>query len=182
MKQSVVLHSTLAPVAVAHALRRSIDKEQRTLFSLSGYRGSCPVLGEVAERTFRLQKRRYWRNDFAPHFYAEFQPEAGGTRIEAHFDVSRWVRTFMRIWLAGVVLLGGPIFVLSVLDVFTGSHHTSGGNRVGLIVPPAMILWGFLLPRIGRMFGRGDERFLLEFVQQVLAAHLDEPMSIICTP
>jgi len=175
MKRSVILYSTLTPVAVADALRRSIDEKRRTLFSLSGYRGSCPVVGEVTESTFRLQKRRYWRNDFAPHLYGEFQPEAGGSRIEAHFDVSRWVKTFMRIWLAGVVLLGGPIFVLSALDLLTGSHHTSGDNRVGLIVPPAMILCGFLLPRIGRMFGRGEERFLLEFVQRVLAARLEEP-------
>jgi hypothetical protein len=38
-----------------------------------------------------------------------------------------------------------------------------------------MILWGFLLPRIGRLFGQGDEPFLLEFVQQALAARLEEP-------
>jgi hypothetical protein len=110
MKQSVILHSTLTPVARADALHRSIDEERRTLFALSGYRGSCPVLGEVTESTFRVQKRRYWRNDFAPHLYGEFQPEAGGSRIEAHFDMSRWVKTFMRIWLAGVVLLGGADF------------------------------------------------------------------------
>ncbi|MBZ5615448.1 MAG: hypothetical protein LAO23_15675, partial [Acidobacteriia bacterium] len=100
--------------------------------------------------------------------------EAGGSRIEAHFDVSRLVKIFMRFWLAGVVLCGGPIFVLSVLDRLTGSHHTTGDNSVGLIVPPAMVLWGLLLPRIGRWFGMGDERFLLEFVQQTLAAQIEE--------
>jgi hypothetical protein len=59
MKQSVILHSALTPMAVADALRRAIDEERRTLFSLSGYRGSCPVLGEVTKSTFRVQKRRY---------------------------------------------------------------------------------------------------------------------------
>ena len=171
---SLIFRSAVTPGAVADALRRSIDEEHRTLFSLSGYRGSLPVLGEVTGTTFRLQRRRYWHNDFAPNFYGEIQTEASGSRIEAHFDVSRWVRTFMRFWLAGVVLLGGPIFVLSVLDYFTGSHHTSGDNRIGLIVPPALVLWGFLLPRIGRWFGVGDERFLLEFVQQTLAAQIEE--------
>jgi hypothetical protein len=73
------------------------------------------------------------------------------------------------------VLLGEPIFVLSALDYLTGSHHTTGNNTVGLIVPPAMVLWGFLLPRIGRWFGACDERFLLEFVQQTLAAQIEEP-------
>jgi hypothetical protein len=174
MSSMIVLHSTLAPTALVDALRRSVDEERRTLFSLSGFCGSCSVLGEVKESTFRLQRRRYWRNDFAPHLYGRFQPEAGGTRIEAHFDVSRWVRTFMKIWLVGAVLLGAPIFVLSALDLLTGSHHTTGDIRVGLIVPPALILWGFVLPGLGRLFGRGDERFLLEFVQQTLAARIDE--------
>lgn len=162
------------PIAVADALRRSIDEERRTLFSLSGYRGSCNILGEVTGNTFRLQKRRYWRNDFAPHLFGQFQPEVGGSRIEAHFDVSRWTRNFMRFWLVGVALLGGPIFVLCVIDLTTGSHHTTGDARVGLIVPLALVFWGFLLPKIGRLFGRGDERFLLEFVQRTLTARLEK--------
>ena len=171
---SLMLRSTLTPTGVADALRRSIDQEERTLFSLSGYKGSLPVLGEVTETAFRLQKRRYWRNDFAPHLYGQFEAEAGGSRIEAHFDVSRWVKMFMRIWLVGVALLGGPIFVLSALDLLTGSHHITGDSLIGLIVPPAMILWGFLLPRIGCLFGQGDEQFLLDFVQLTLAARVEE--------
>src|SRR6266852_2145040 len=137
-KTTVVLHSALAPITVADALRRSIDEEHRTIFSMSGYKGDRPVLGEVSEGIFRVQRRRYWRNDFAAHFYGKFRPEPGGTRIDGYFDVSRWVRNFMRIWLAGVVLLGGPMFVLTILDATTGSHFTKGDSWVGIIVPPAM--------------------------------------------
>jgi hypothetical protein len=171
---SIILHSALTPVAAADALRRSIDQEKKTLFSLSGYKGSLPVLGEVTETTFHLQKRRYWRNDFAPHLYGQFRAEPGGSLIEVHFDTSRWVRTFMRIWLICVALFGSPMFVLTALDLFTGSHHTAGDTWVGIIVFPAMIAWGFLLPKIGRLIGRGDERFLLDFVQQTLAARIEE--------
>jgi hypothetical protein len=174
MRPPIVLHSALTPTAVGEALRRSIDEEHRTLFSLSGYRGSRPVLGEVTGNTFHIHKRRYWRNDFAPYLYAEFQTKGSGSRIEAYFDVSRWVKLFMRIWLAGVVLLGAPMFVLTALDVLTGSHHTSGDNRVGLIVPPALLLWGFLLPRIGRLFSHTDEAFLLEFLSHTLVARAEE--------
>ncbi len=170
----MVFRSALTPSAVADALRRSIDEQRRSLFSLSGYRGSLPVFGEVTENTFHLQRRRYWRNDFAPHLYGQIEAEARGSRVNAHFDVSPWVRMFMRIWLVVVALISGPIFVLSLLDLLTGSHHLTGDYVIGLIVPPAMILWGFLLPRIGRFFGRGDERFLLDFVQQTLAARLEE--------
>jgi hypothetical protein len=179
MKSPIVLHSALTPVAVGEALRRSTDEEHRTLFSLSGYRGSRPVLGEVTGNTFRLQKRRYWRNDFAPHLYGQFRSEAGGSRIEAEFDLSRWVKSFMRIWLAGAVVLGVPMFMLSALDFLTGSHHTTGDNRLGLIVPPALVLWGFLLPRIGRFFAQGDERFLLEFLSQSVAARVEGPTGTI---
>jgi hypothetical protein len=133
------------------------------------------VLGEVTDATFRLQKRRYWRNDFAPNLYGKIKAGDGGSRIEAYFDVSRWVKFFMRIWLGGVFLFGGPIFVLSALDFLPGRHYTSGDKWVGLTVLPVMVLWGFLLPRIGRWFGKGDERFLLEFVQQTLAAQLELP-------
>jgi hypothetical protein len=160
---------------LSDALRRSIDEERRTLFSLSGFKGSCPVLGEVGESAFRLQRRRYWRNDFAPHLYAKFQTDTGGTRIDAHFDLSSWVKTFMRIWLCGVVLIGGPIFVLSALDKLTGSHYTTGDSLVGLIVPPAMIVTGLLAPKMGRFLASSDEGFLLGFIQRTLAARLEQP-------
>jgi hypothetical protein len=88
MKRNVVLHSSLPPYAVADTLRQSIDEEHLTIFSLSGYRGDRPVLGKVDERTFRLQKRRYYKNSFAPFFYGQFEPEPGGTRIEGYFGRS----------------------------------------------------------------------------------------------
>lgn len=174
MKTTLVLHSALAPDAVIAALRRSVDGEQKTLFSFSGYKGNRPVLGEVSDSSFRLQKRRYWRNDFAPRFYGKVEPEYGGTRIEGYFDMTRWVKLFMRVWLGGVVLFGGPLFVMSLLDVTTGSHHTTGDTWVGVIVPPSMILFGILLPKFGRLLGCGEERFLLEFLQGTLAARVEE--------
>jgi hypothetical protein len=162
-------------------LRRSIDEERRTFFSLTGYRGSFPVLGVVTDNTFRLRRRRYWRNDFAPCLYGQFHSESGGSRIEAYVDLSPWTRNFMRLWLVGVTLLGGPIFVLCLIDLTTGSHYTSGDARVGLIVPPALILWGFVLPKIGRLFGTGDEQVLSGFVQKTLAARIEEPFHITTT-
>lgn len=92
-----VLHSPLAPYTVAEALRRSIDEKQWTLFSLSGYRGDRQLLGTVSERTFRIQKRRYSRNDFTGHLSGSFEQEGSGTRIEAYFDAPSWVRYFMTI-------------------------------------------------------------------------------------
>ena len=169
-----VLHSAIAANTVAEALRRSIDEEHWTLFSLSGYRGNRPLLGEVRENTFRLQKRRYSRNDFAGHFYARFEPEVGGgTSIEGYFDAPRWARYFMRIWLAGAVLIGIPIFLETLVDIITGSHHMSGDLWVGLIVPPALVLFGTVLPKFSRRLGKKDRQFILEHMQQTLAARIE---------
>jgi hypothetical protein len=170
-----VLHSILSPNAVADALRRSIDKQQWTPFSLSGYKGKLPLLGEVGENTFQVQKRKYYRNDFAGQFYGRFAPEPGGTRIEGYFDYPRWARYFMRIWLGFAVLVGTPIFVRTLSDVITGSNYTSGDKWVGLIVPPALVLFGTVLPKFGRLLGKSDERFMLEHIQNTLAARIEEP-------
>jgi hypothetical protein len=156
-------------------LRRTIDKEQRTLFSFSGYRGDRPLLGEVSEGSFRLRKRRYSRNDFAGELYARFGPEPGGTRIEGYFDMPRWAKYFMRIWLTGVALIGAPIFVTTMIDLTRGTHYMTGDLWVGLIVPPALVLFGIVLPKFGPLLGKGDERFILEFVQNTLAARIEEP-------
>jgi hypothetical protein len=88
-RPTVLLRSALAPATLMDTLRRSIDPEQRTLFSLSGYKGDRPVLGEVRENTFRLQKRRYSGNDFAGQFYGTIEAETAGSRIQGYFDAPR---------------------------------------------------------------------------------------------
>jgi hypothetical protein len=172
-----VLHSALAPIAVADALRRSIDEQRWPLFSLSGYKGSLPLLGEVSENTFKVQKRKYYRNDFAGQLYARFAAEPGGTRIEGYFDYPRWARYFMRIWLAFALLVGTPIFVGTLRDKITGSHYMKGDNRIGLIVPLMLVLFGTVLPKFGRLLGKSDERFMLEHIQNTLAARIEESKS-----
>lgn len=172
-----VLHSLIVPSSVPDVLRRSIDEEHWTLFSFSGYRGNRPLLGEVGESTFRLQKRRYSRNDFCGHFFARFEPEPGGTRIEGYFDDPRWAKYFMWVWLAGVAAIGTPIFVETVMDITTGSHHMSGDMWVGLIVPSVLVLFGIVLPRFGRLLGKEDRQFILEFIQKTLDARIEGPQT-----
>ena len=174
-RKTLVFHSALTPAVLRDTLSRTIDQEQWTPFLLSGFRGERPLLGEVGEDTFRLRKRRYYRNDFARQFYARIMPEQGGTRIEAYFDTPRVTRYFMRVWLAGAVLIGTPIFIMTALDVSAGSHNMTGDLWVGLVVPPALILWGTFLPRIGWLFSRSEERFILQYVQGTLVARVEDP-------
>jgi hypothetical protein len=80
----------------------------------------------------------------------------------------------MRIWLAGVVLLGSPVFVMTVIDIARGTHQMGEGRWIGLIVPPAMVLFGIVLPKLGRLLGKRDEQYILDHVQNTLAARLEE--------
>jgi hypothetical protein len=171
MKKQVVLHSGLAPAAAVDALRRCMDEEQWTLFSLTGYKGDQPVLGVITGNSFRLQKRRHWRNDFAPHFYGQMVLEPGGTRIEGHFDLSEWVRGFMWVWLGMAAMIGIPIFAVTLFHFLKGTQAEN--DAVGLIVPPTMIAWGFVLPRIGRLMGRSDEAFILQHLENCLSARIE---------
>jgi len=72
---------------IAETLRRSIDEEQTTILSLSGYRGSSRVLGVVTEKTFRLQRRRYWRNDFAHKARGLIEAIQAAAKAGAHREI-----------------------------------------------------------------------------------------------
>ena len=168
------MHSALTHDALGETIRIAIDPEHRTVFSLSGYEGDRPILGEVCMNTFRLQKRRISRNDFAGHFYGTIEPEPGGTRIEGYFAAPRWARYFMRIWIAFAVICGVPIFVSSLRDALTNQRELGDDLWVGLVVPPLPILVGTLLPRVTQRFGRGDRRTIIEFVRQIAAAKVDD--------
>lgn len=134
-------------------------------------------MGEFTGNEFRLQKRRYWRNDFAPHFYGRFLPEPGGTRIEGHFRLAEWVRIFMTFWILGVILFVASISIPALIGVATGSRHFSDDPDIwpALVGPPGMLVFGVLLPKFGRLMGRPEESFILEFLEHTLAAQRERP-------
>lgn len=143
------------------------------MFSLSGYRGTRPILGKIEGNKIRLEKRRYYHNSFAPYFYATLTQQNNGTRIEGYFDMSQFVKIFMRIWLAFVFAGGIPIFILTLKDSLLGTHTMSGDAFVGFLVPPVLIIFGFLFPKVGRWLARNEETYILNFLQQTLPARLD---------
>jgi hypothetical protein len=72
MRTDVVLHSALAPAALAEALRRSTDEERRTIFALSGYKGDRPVLGEVQKTRLGCRDGVTGGTNFAHIFMEDF--------------------------------------------------------------------------------------------------------------
>jgi hypothetical protein len=173
-RKLIVLHSAMGLDAVKDVLRREVDEERWTLFSLSGFTGARPVVGKMEGDRLRLRKRRDWHDAYAVQFYGRMEAEPGGTRIVGYFDFPRWVHWFMRLWLALAVVISVPIFVLTLSDVVRGTHFMHGGGEwVGLLVAPAFLAYGFLLPALGRWLGRGGERYILQFMETVLAARVD---------
>jgi len=175
--RKTVLHSVLRPTAMVEALRASIDPDEWTILSLSGYKGTKPIIGSIGENAFWLQKRRYTRNDFAGRFFSRFDPEPEGTRIEGHFGPPSWARWFMRIWLGMAILIGAPLFIGSLWSITTRGYNAAENDWLGVVVPLALVLYGIFVPKLGRLLGRSDEKLILEHLQTTLAARLENPDS-----
>jgi len=156
-------------------LIQSIDLEQRTIFSLSGYKGTAPVIGWLDGNQFYLHKRRTYRNDFAPLCYGNFVAQDKGTLVECYFDLRRWTKLFIKLWLTLVILIGVPIFAISVHDLFKTGHFNDGSEYLGLVVPVAMILFDIYLPKFGLLLGKSEEEIILEFLWSTLVANKCEP-------
>jgi hypothetical protein len=162
--ENIVLHSALSPDECVRRIEASTDPAIWTIFSLSGYDGSKPLLVKFDGRKFKLWKRRYYRNDFAPYFFGTLSPHNQGARLEGHFGVDRWVKIFTRTWIAFAVLFTLPIF-------FATLNRTIRGNDwAGILIPIGFVLFGVFLPKFGRLMGRGEEQFMREYLQNTLAA------------
>jgi len=80
----------------------------------------------------------------------------------------------MKFWLLLVLLMGGTAFVSAVLGLLRGQHPAAPVDPVVLIIFPAMLAFGFLLPRIGYYFTFWHERELMNFAVEVFAARRSE--------
>lgn len=166
----IVLHSDYPPESCLAKLAQEIDVDAWTVFSFSGYKGKRPILGRIAGNEFRLHKRRYWHNSFGPVLYGRVVPSDGGTSIEAYWDMWPAVRLFMRIWFVLVALMGLPILVLSIREAISKGFVRGDDLWVGLIVPPALMLWGVLLPRLGAALGFHERKHIVQLLERTLLA------------
>jgi hypothetical protein len=164
------LHTELGSEECSRRLLALIDPERWTIFSLSGNAGSAPMIGYLDGDQFYLHKRSTWRNDFAPYCYGNFVTQNNGTLIECYFDLHRWTKVFMNFWLTFAILLGVPIFALSIWDLLKTGRYNDGGEYLGLVLPVMMVLFGIYLPKFGLSLGESNEQLILEFLRNALAA------------
>ena len=141
-------------------LASSIDAE-RLGFSWSGYAGSKPILGQLHDSNFRLQKRRYYRNSFAPFFFGRFVTVEGGTRIEGEFRMHPLVKVFMSVWYGFL----GLMFVVMLITVIAGRADVQRGALAGLVIPLGMAAFGFALIKFSRWLGRNEETAIIAFLK-----------------
>jgi len=162
---TIVLRTDLSAEECLRRLGEATDPGKRSIFGLSGYKGSKPVLATFEGNQFKLWKRIYYRNDFRPYFYGTLVPQDRGCRIEGYFDVDRWMKSFLWFWLALVVLMSiPPAFIAAMFQPIRGNAW------IDAIVPFGLILFGMLLPKFGRWIARDQEPFLKEFIEATLTA------------
>ena len=174
-RDNFVFHSALSPGAVVDTLRRTTDEERETLFFFTGRRGTRPLLSIIGTDAFKLRRRKYSSNDFARQFYARFSPEPGGTRIEVCFDLPPFAKFFMRVWLTMMVGTGALLFVSAFVNMFRGRDMPNNDMWTGLVLPLGIVFGGISFAKLGRFLGRRDEHYILEYVQETLAARMEVP-------
>lgn len=167
----LVLHSDYPPGICLKRLAEEIDVDHWTPVSLSGYKGHAAMLGRIAGNEFRLHKRKRGHNSFAPILFARVLAEERGSIVKGYWSVWPGIRLFMRVWLGLAVLIGGPMFVLTLLERVRRGFTGGGDWWIGLIVPPALVLWGLVLPRLGAAVGGSEKDSIGEFLQWVLVAN-----------
>jgi hypothetical protein len=176
--KSIVLHSALAPEAIAATLRWSIDSETDAGVAVQSLMpwfvrlvwkgGSRQVRGLLDGNTFRLKSRNAWQ--LSPNFYGKWQSESGGTRIEGYFALAPLVKFSIRITF--VVTLGFAVvgIVLNTLDLEVGTHFTVD-PEIGLWISLLLVPFALGIYLLARRIGSRGEEGLLRFVEQTLAAN-----------
>lgn len=170
-KHPFVLESAFPTDECVRRLRANVAEKGMGGFSFGDF-DSKDFYGKIVGNKVELRKRKsfFWRNDFAPHMFISLFPAANGTRMRGYFGVASMVSAFLLLWMSFAGIIGGIIFVNSIGTVLHGGFAGNDDQLVGLIVPPAMLIFGFLLPRVGYYFSYWHERELMEFVKETLVA------------
>ena len=170
-KHPFTLESVFSTDECVRRLRATVAEKGIGFFSFGDF-DSRDFYGKIVGNKIELRKPKsfFWRNDFAPHMFISLFPAANGTRVKGYFGVASRVSAFLLFWMSFAGIIGGIIFVNSIGTVLHEGFAGDDDQMVGLIVPPAMLIFGFLLPRLCYYFSYWHERELMGFVRETLLA------------
>jgi hypothetical protein len=167
----IVLHSDYPPDTCLKRLADEMGVDNWTPFSLSGYEGNAAMLGRIAGHEFRLHKRKRGHNTFAPILFGHVLPEGHGAVIEGYWGVWPGMRLFAGVWIGLAILIGAPIFISALMQAVRKGFMDVSDWWIGLIVPPALVAWGLILPRLGAAVSDYEKNSIEEFLHRVLVAN-----------
>ncbi|NJD06063.1 MAG: hypothetical protein FIA97_06145 [Methylococcaceae bacterium] len=171
----IQLLTPLTPAQCVERLTAVVDLERSGLFSGFGGSGVNPVIGEVTESTLRLRKRIGYRNSFQTLLTATLRPGAEGTVVSGDLGIHPVIRTFMFVWFAIVIVTGAPAYLGLFGPVICGPAMVEENAWIGLLIPPAMLVFGLVAVTLGRRLARQEAAFLMEFLIRNLDARERNP-------
>lgn len=167
---ALALVSPHSPAECAARLAPLIDHEGTVGLALKGMFGSKPVIGEATASSLRLRKRLGYRNSFQTHLTATLQPTGTGTLITGEFGMHPLVKGFMTVGLGVLAIAAVPFAIYSGVSFLRSPGDDATKHLFGVLVPVAMLAFGFGLVRFGRYLARNEARFLTDFLIQALEA------------
>jgi len=162
----------LSPLPLAECMRRLRAEVGSGWPSL----GSKEVIGRTDQNWLRIRKRIFYRNSFQTNLTATLSQDGDQTRIVCRIGMEPAVRVFMTVWFGGVLLIAAVVMASSAWSIlelgsFGYSHYRK--YLFGLLAPPPMTVFGFLLVRFGQYLARNERDFLLTFLRTTLDASQD---------
>jgi hypothetical protein len=134
------------------------------------YFGSRLVAGRISGSKLFARKQVGYKNLFQTRLSADTLEQDGRTLIRCRFSLHPFTRTFQVLWFAGVLLICGPIFVMSLLTLAEAPSRGPAGKWEGVFVPIGMFVFSVGNYWFGRYLARNERQFLIAFVCDTLAA------------
>jgi hypothetical protein len=186
-RNSVVLHSKLAPAVVGDLLQQSVKPKSASPLTflllitavitvvswVSGAPWNDPSRQEIRQvhgRTFRLERRR--GRPFSPSFYGSWEAEHDGTKIEGYFGLPSTVMISLRVWLFMMVTMAVLGVVLNLLDLTIETHFTVD-PKIGLALSICFLLLSVVGYLLAQWLGSRRDAGSLAYLRQNLSAYVE---------
>jgi hypothetical protein len=131
--------------------------------------GSSRVVGRANGDSLKLRVRHWYSASGQRFLNAGMVAEVAGTRIVGEFGMSRLERMTSAVWfiLVGVIALACEVgFCGEALGLNGGRRQ--GHLWMGIVIPPAIPLFGWLLFRLSRWLDRNDLTVIKDFLCETL--------------